>query len=50
MGVCERHLAFEHRFGKRRNPDQQRAVGRGQRVHDPGIAMPSLHTNKSRPA
>lgn len=34
MGVCERLVVFEHRFGKRRTVAQRRAVERGRRAHD----------------
>lgn len=33
MGVCERLMVFEHRYGKRRTVEQQRAIKRGLRAH-----------------
>lgn len=33
MGVCERLVVFEHRYGKRRTVEQQRAVARGRLAH-----------------
>lgn len=33
MGVCERMVVFEHRYGKRRTVEQQQAIKRGQRAH-----------------
>ena len=33
MGVCERLVVFEHRYGKRRNVEQQDAVKRGLQAH-----------------
>lgn len=33
MGVCERLVVFEHRYGKRRTVEQQRAVVRGRLAH-----------------
>ena len=33
MGVCERLVVFEHRYGKRRTVEQQRAIKRGLRAH-----------------
>jgi len=33
MGVCERLMLFEHRYGKRRTPRQQEAITRGQEAH-----------------
>ena len=34
MGVCERLVVFEHRYGKRRLPDQRAAIERGRREHE----------------
>ena len=34
MGVCERLVVFEHRYGKRRLPEQQAAIKRGRREHE----------------
>ena len=34
MGVCERLVVFEHRYGKRRLLKQQAAIERGQREHE----------------
>lgn len=34
MGVCERLVMFEHRYGKRRLPEQQAAIERGRRKHE----------------
>jgi len=34
MGVCERLVVFEHRYGTRRLPQQQAAIERGRRVHE----------------
>ncbi len=33
MGVCERLVVFEHRYGKRRTVEQQQATKRGRRAH-----------------
>ena len=33
-GVCERLVVFEHRYGKRRLPEQQAAIKRGRREHE----------------
>lgn len=33
MGVCERLVVFEHRYGKRRTVEQQQAIKRGRRAH-----------------
>lgn len=33
MGVCERRVVFEHRYGKRRTIEQQQAIKRGRRAH-----------------
>lgn len=33
MGVCERLVVFEQRYGKRRTPMQQQAIRRGQYAH-----------------
>lgn len=33
MGLCERMVVFEHRFGKRLSPAQLAATARGQRAH-----------------
>jgi len=33
MGVCERLVVFEHRYGTRRTAEQQRAAMRGLRAH-----------------
>jgi hypothetical protein len=33
MGVCERLVVFEHRYGKRRSLAQRQAIRRGQRAH-----------------
>lgn len=33
MGVCERLVVFEHRYGMRRTVEQQRAVARGRLAH-----------------
>ena len=34
MGVCERLVVLEHRYGKRRLPEQTAAIERGQREHE----------------
>ena len=34
MGVCERLVVFEHRYGKRCLPEQAAAIERGRREHD----------------
>lgn len=34
MGVCERLVVFEHRFGKRRTSAQREACKRGQLAHE----------------
>ena len=34
MGVCERLVVFEHRYGKRCLPEQQAAIERGRREHE----------------
>jgi len=34
MGVCERLVLFEHRYGKRRLPEQRAAIERGRREHE----------------
>lgn len=34
MGVCERLVVLEHRYGKRRTVEQQRAAMRGLRAHE----------------
>ncbi len=34
MGVCERLVVFEHRYGRRRTVEQQRAVARGRLAHE----------------
>jgi hypothetical protein len=34
MGVCERLVVFEHRYGKRRLPEQRAAIERGRREHE----------------
>ena len=33
MGVCERLVVFEHRYGRRRTAEQQRAAARGRLAH-----------------
>ena len=33
MGVCERLVVFEHRYGKRLTVEQQQAIKRGRRAH-----------------
>lgn len=33
MGVCERLVVFEHRYGKRRTVEQQQAAKRGLLAH-----------------
>ena len=33
MGVCERLVVFEHRYGRQRTAEQQRAAMRGLRAH-----------------
>ena len=47
MGVCERLVVFEHRFGKRFTPEQEQAVRRGLNSHrrfyqEAGRANPQL--------
>ena len=34
MGVCERRVVFEHRYGKRCLPQQRAAIERGRREHE----------------
>ena len=34
MGVCERLVLFEHRYGKRFLPEQTAAIERGRREHE----------------
>ena len=34
MGVCERLVVFEHRYGKRVSPEQRQAIRRGLDEHD----------------
>lgn len=34
MGVCERLVIFEHRFGKRSTEHQREAINRGLKAHD----------------
>ena len=34
MGVCERLVVFEHRFGKRITEHQRKAIKRGSIAHD----------------
>jgi hypothetical protein len=34
MGVCERMVVFEHRYGKRSTPIQRTAIRRGLKEHD----------------
>ena len=34
MGLCERLVVFEHRYGKRRLLEQQAAIKRGRREHE----------------
>ena len=34
MGLCERLVVFEHRYGKRRLPEQRAAIERGRREHE----------------
>lgn len=34
MGVCERLIVFEHRFGKRSTEHQRNAIKRGLKAHD----------------
>ena len=34
MGVCERLVVFEHRYGKRCLPEQWAAIERGRREHE----------------
>ena len=34
MGVCERLVVFEYRYGRRRLPEQQAAIKRGRRKHE----------------
>jgi len=34
MGVCERLVVFEHRYGKRRTMEQQLAIKRGLLAHE----------------
>ncbi len=34
MGVCERLVVFEHRYGKRRTVEQQHAIKRGLLAHE----------------
>jgi len=33
MGVCERLVVFEHRYGKRLTVEHQQAIKRGRRAH-----------------
>ncbi len=34
MGVCERLVVFEHKYGKRPSPEQRKAIQRGLAEHD----------------
>ena len=34
MGVCERLVVFDHRFGKRSTEHQRKAITRGLKTHD----------------
>ncbi len=34
MGVCERLMVFEHRYGKRVSPEQRQAIRRGLDEHE----------------
>lgn len=34
MGVCERLVVFEHRYGKRPTPEQRQAIRRGLNEHE----------------
>ena len=34
MGLCERLVVFEHRYGKRCFPEQRAAIERGRREHE----------------
>lgn len=34
MGVCERLVVFEHRYGKRSSTEQRAAITRGLRAHE----------------
>lgn len=34
MGVCERLVVFEHRYGKRRTTEQLQTIKRGLRSHE----------------
>lgn len=34
MGVCERLVVFEHRYGKRRTAERRQAIARGLRAHE----------------
>lgn len=34
MGVCERLVVFEHRYGKRGTAERRQAIARGLRVHE----------------
>ena len=34
MGLCERLVVFEHRYGKRCLPEQRAAIERGRREHE----------------
>jgi hypothetical protein len=34
MGLCERLVVFEHKYGKRRLPEQQAAIERGRREYE----------------
>lgn len=47
MGVCERLVVFEHRYGKRRTVEQQQAIKRGRRAH--GRFYREQHRDSARP-
>ena len=47
MGVCERLVVFEHRYGKRRSMGQKLAIKRGQLAHERFYR--ERHTGSIRP-
>lgn len=54
MGVCERLVRYESRYGKRISADQRTAIERGRREHarffrDAAIATPGVQTSLEKP-
>lgn len=54
MGVCERLVRYEARYGKRMSANQRKAIERGRREHDQffrdaAIATPGVQTSLEKP-